>query len=152
MAVSSVMMLRPRHAASVLALSVSASVWVGAVRERPPARGRDLVERLDPALALLRKSLPGDARVGLLLPAGPFSSYAVAEIYFAAQYALAPLLVRPVVASDCVAGGAEACGAGQIDFFITDRTEHAEVAAQHGPLRLLPVAEANGVLLSRRRP
>jgi hypothetical protein len=143
---------RFRHIACALALTVAGAVWIGAVREHPPLRGRDLVERLDPSFALLRQSLPDDARVGLLLPAGPFSSDAVAELYFAAQYSLAPLLVRPVVAGDCASRGTRACGAEELDFFIAQSTEQAVAAALDGPLGLRPVAVANGLFLSRRGP
>lgn len=147
------MLPRSRDIARAVALIVAGTLWLRAVRECPPPYGPDLVDGLDPSFELLRQAMPDHARVGLFLPADPFSSIAGdPATYYVAQYALAPLLVRPIVAADCVTHGARACGAEQLDFFIVQSRHQAEVAALEAPLRLGRVAAADGLLLSRRQP
>ncbi|HSN91003.1 MAG TPA: hypothetical protein VLS93_07220 [Anaeromyxobacteraceae bacterium] len=154
----------PLVMALVAAAAVAVPIWttVGSLRGEAPAAaswtawrqgGVHPAEAADRDLAPLRQAFPVGARVGWIVPLemGEFMRREPdLQRFYAAQYALAPAVLKPVYLPECRERGGWACGLGRVDFVLLGAGGEAivPVAAELG---FAPASETGGLVVLARR-
>lgn len=130
-----------------LAAAAALASWtpLAGIRARGWFREAAVVGRLDGSLAELRLGLVPGERIGIVVP---LEAESETEYWYAAQYALAPAVVQPILIRDCAAAEpGPSCRPGGTSRAAALRADPTTIALLERRLGLVPVGSAGRALL-----